>query len=717
MKYCLSILLLITALAGLAVADDIEYGLCDIRVLYVYDSPDEIDWPTLYYLNEDFGCRIDLLNIQPKGNYLATHNEVKNREIYSHHYFLPDDTLSFDTLFAHLFQERWPDIVIYSNNNLNEYTNTFKSKFEAVKLEDTSLFRDYKAYSRDLDRTSDGDNASWVSLNSQELMARYKNRMQNEIPQIFTGVDIHSMKPSRLVHYKLVHTDFPADLPDVSFLSGFETLRLKSIIKKIFPEGPIEKTYLNYAREYVSSFKAAQRTVGKIRTDFIVKGFKELNRLTTSPSLTGQEYFSDVFVKYLRELKTKAEKITLKDVGVKWDSHLSFRDSPHGPKLKYHIAVSSDGHREVRLSALQFHPFWDTLSVVLDDGSYTITPHQSYVKEFLIDIDKQHLETDKPESLRVSAQISYGVLPIEISTVVPLKETPQLGIWFDPDFYFIPPVARLEVDRVVSSMYWNAFISKPKDFSGKVGINLETPRGVFAGAYTQELELAQGSTLQLIRIPFSVSKLFELGIQHQVIRLYSDNQLIVADTGAIRVASCTVADTINIGFLPDTTGRLEDILRMTSADFEPLTDRTLINGDLSAYDVIVIGSGSFRTYPSLTRIRDRINDFLRFGGSLVIFGQPRDWPQGVLPVSFVPGTEYVSEKEIINGIENARIMSRPFKISTKGLLSSFFKKREANATSISPSEMVFETPSGGSLLSVSRFGQGQIIYCGFPCWR
>ena len=40
--------------------------------------------------------------------------------------------------------------------------------------------------------------------------------------------------------------------------------------------------------------------------------------------------------------------------------------------------------------------------------------------------------------------------------------------------------------------------------------------------------------------------------------------------------------------------------------------------------------------------------------------------------------------------------------------------RTAFPAVVSPAETVFETKSGSALLSVSRIGQGQVIYCGLP---
>jgi hypothetical protein len=143
---------------------------------------------------------------------------------------------------------------------------------------------------------------------------------------------------------------------------------------------------------------------------------------------------------------------------------------------------------------------------------------------------------------------------------------------------------------------------------------------MFAGAYQTERSLEKGRSLESLRIPFTMSNLFELGIQSATISLVIDGRTVAADTGIIRIAACHVDDTIKIGFLPDSTGALEDILRMTDAGFQPLTERALTSADLDAYSVIVIGSGAFRQYPMLRELKGRFEDFVRGGGRIVLLG-------------------------------------------------------------------------------------------------
>jgi hypothetical protein len=113
-------------------------------------------------------------------------------------------------------------------------------------------------------------------------------------------------------------------------------------------------------------------------------------------------------------------------------------------------------------------------------------------------------------------------------------------------------------------------------------------------------------------------------------------------------------------------------------------------------------------------MQDRLTDYVRHGGSLVLLGQPSDWPESMLPVGFVPGEEKISGREILNRIPNANLLSKPYAVSDRGLLDMLERKRMLPSAVMSPAENIYVTPSGAALLSVSRLGDGQVIYCGLP---
>jgi len=113
-------------------------------------------------------------------------------------------------------------------------------------------------------------------------------------------------------------------------------------------------------------------------------------------------------------------------------------------------------------------------------------------------------------------------------------------------------------------------------------------------------------------------------------------------------------------------------------------------------------------------VRDRFEEYIRAGGSIVVFGQNQNWPIKSLPAAIVPTTELVAKETLKNQIPGARILSRPYKITETNLLSLFYKPVEVASAIVTPAERVYGTASGATLLSVSRLGQGQIIYCGLP---
>jgi hypothetical protein len=701
----------ITALPASA-SNLVKYSLCDIRVLYLFDDPGSIEWPTVYYLNDMFGCRVDLVTTKQRTTVQQVTQSLPDRELHLHTlYFSEADTAGAALLVGELFYERFPDIIIFGDHGKDAWLELVKSAILNLPKKEPRLFNILKVYRR-YDAASDNDHLQGrVVLNGRELLHRYGDRMALEVPVLLPRFDPRSYRTERMIRYRLLKNHVSAGAYSDNFLSGFSSFRLLELIDSLFVAGPMKETMQKQAKEFISNFNASLISVGQKQVGFIIEGYRQLRELNRHESATAEigEYRN-----YLQRLLSRAERAALDAVGISWEGRIVLRDSPHGPRLKFLASISADGPKEVEVTGFRFHPYWDTVAVVLDTVPKIIAPHQSYAKEFLVDIDRAYLEGEKQDSLEFTVGVAYGHIPLVFSSKLPIWEAPDLRIEFEPDFHFLEPFPGLEVDRVVSSVNLKAIIAKPYDYSGTVRLNLTTPRGLFAGAYRKDVSLEKGMTTETVRIPFTISNLFELGIQAQTIELLVDDRLVAADTGRIRIASCAIADTIKIGFLPDSAGMLEDILRMTGATYRPLTDRSLITADLDAYNVIVIGPGSFRDYPSLRLMKGRFEEYLRYGGSLALLGQPEDWPGEILPVSFVPTVEVVDADGINNRIAEARVLSQPYSISEKNLLSSFYRKREVSPAVISPAEKVLVTPRGATVLSVSRLGEGQIIFCGLP---
>ena len=707
----LGLIIAVISISAVQSADLVKYAVSDLQVLYVYEDDAEIDWPTIYYLNENFGCRVDLLKLIERTEFELTTTSIDKKQIFNHVASMSGvEDSDMHTLTEALFHSRMPDIVIFDEQSRNSLYTVFRNKINTTVPSANNLFNIMKIFSRYSDNDKVAKNST-VILNSNELYNRYKDRIEYEVPFLFPNFSRYEKNYSHLTKFSLLKNYISARGSSENFTSGFSSFRLISIIDSLFQDGPMKKTILKQASKFSSYLQASEISQGKRKVDFVVDGYRELLYIRQHKKAFEQypQYES-----YINELFTRAENAALDLVGINWHGNITLRETPHGPALKFKASISVDGPKEVTINNFKFHPYYDSSAVILGETPLTILPHQSFMKEFLIDIDRSYLDGKISDSLQFSVEIDYGKIPLLFTSSIPIWEAPDLHVKLEPDFYFVKPFPKVDVDKIVSSLNLKVVITKPYNYSGMATINFKTPRGMFAGAYVKEIQLDKSSLTETITIPFTISNLFELGTQFETVELLVNNQVVAADTGKIRIASCEISESRTVGFLPDESGLLEDVLTMTDASFRPLTDRTLVKGDLDAYNVIIIGSNSYKKYQSFTMLKDRFEQYVRQGGSLVILPQDENWPSSAIPISFSPTVEVVDKEGITNRITEARILSKPYAISDKNLLSMFYKKQVVQSAVIAPAERVFVTNSGASLLSVSRIGEGQIIFCGFP---
>ena len=111
------LLLALFAFTGQASASDpVRYALCDVRVVYLFDDPGSIDWPTLYYLNDTYGCRIDLVTARERSRTDIVTTEVPGRELYLNTVYMSEtDSSAVSEALSDLFSERLPDIVLHAD--------------------------------------------------------------------------------------------------------------------------------------------------------------------------------------------------------------------------------------------------------------------------------------------------------------------------------------------------------------------------------------------------------------------------------------------------------------------------------------------------------------------------------------------------------------------------------------------------------------------------
>ncbi|MEW6050337.1 MAG: hypothetical protein AB1644_04650 [Candidatus Zixiibacteriota bacterium] len=696
-------------------ADPVRFALTDLRVMYLFEQPEDIDWGTIYYLNDQHGCEVDLVSLRPSATFMHQTTELAGSKLALRQCVVGDTTaVGYDSLLLKLYGDRPPNIVVFGDVGAGPLYRGLRIAVLGRALDTTALFGISKVYQLGPADQDTIDSRSSVLLNPREKYELYRQRIQDEVPRLLPRLAPQWYSPPSLIRYSLVYRSPLLVGADADFVSGLPTWQLPTVLEACLPDGAVKEAYLRRSRTVISYLVSARNGVEQLRMSALVGAYEEAAALSHQVHANRALMERPGLGSYINDLMSGVTNALLRELGIRWNGKIIVRDSPDGPKLKFVASLSAEGGASVQLASVRFLPYWDSADVILDSVQHAVSAHQTFVQEYLVDVAKARLEAEQPESLLFIADVTTGNLTFPFQTAMPIWEAPDVSVRFQPSFYFIPPVAQLNIDKVVASMHWQAVISKPTYYRGSIGVNLETPKGMFAGAYQSRLSLEKGRTRHSFSIPFSVSNLFELGVQEATVSLSLNGRMVTADTGRIRIAACQIDDTIKIAFLPDSTGLLEDVLRMTGAGFQPLTDRSLTTSDLSAYNVIVIGSGSFREFPSLRAARGGFEDFVRAGGSLIILGQPPDWPQGILPLELTPGTEELSSTDIFNQQPTSELLRAPYQISDQGLLEPLSQKAIVASAVVSPGDKLYVSPSGAAILSVTRLGNGSIVYCGYP---
>ncbi|MFZ1685017.1 MAG: hypothetical protein WAU88_12940, partial [Candidatus Zixiibacteriota bacterium] len=397
-------------------ADPLQYAACDLRAVYLFDNADDIDWPTLYYLNDVYGIRIDLANVQMGSAYQEIKRSVIETEIHLHSYILPDSgARPYDSVLASLTGKYPVDLVIIAPLTKNSPTDSLSNLVmsASVKLGAGSIYK--------LGDTTVGKRvqSGSIYLNTREKGTRYRERMEREIPRLFSWYRTPKQMPERLMRYDLVWSSRTDSKPQADFIAGLPPIRLSRIIDSALTDGSLKTALIRKARNYESFLSLAHNSIGRKRADYILTAHKELVTLSEQCRIETKLASIPRFLGYLAELNRKLQRAVVQEIGLTWNGEIILRDSPDGPKVKFRAELGADGPAEIELDAVRFKPYWDTTSVDLDTQIKKIQPHQSIIKEYLVSIDRKYLEAQKPESLLFAADVVYGKMPITLYSAVP----------------------------------------------------------------------------------------------------------------------------------------------------------------------------------------------------------------------------------------------------------------------------------------------------------
>jgi LmbE family N-acetylglucosaminyl deacetylase len=190
----------------------------------------------------------------------------------------------------------------------------------------------------------------------------------------------------------------------------------------------------------------------------------------------------------------------------------------------------------------------------------------------------------------------------------------------------------------------------------------------------------------------------------------------------------TIKPDLKVGYVPGAGDAVADAIAAMGVPVEVLDDRTVATGDLSAYDVIVLGIRTYETNPTLLANNERFLDWARAGGTLISQYQQYTYfngdyapyplqarrPHDRVSDELAPMRILVADHPVLN--RPNRIGAQDFEgwVQERGLY--FPHQWDARYQPLLESADPGEEPKRGGLL-VAPLGDGLYVYTGLSLFR
>ncbi len=351
-----------------------------------------------------------------------------------------------------------------------------------------------------------------------------------------------------------------------------------------------------------------------------------------------------------------------------------------------------------------------------------------------------------PYPLSAWAQFTFDGLPIRIGEVVqtlqrttghggyyePLVVTPAIGVSVDPEARIIPlnggalPMkvtvhTQGAAEGTVSLKLPEGWRAEPEQahFKRTAAGDTEpimfsvTPAAVESGAYTLHAVVHCGD------------RTYETGWQSVGYPGLTPYNMYKPAELKTRKVDVKLAPGVRIGYVMGTGDLVPEAIEELGVEPHLLSDSDLTSGDLSAWNVIVVGIRAYSNRPALTAAQPRLDEFIRSGGTLIVQYQSANFP-APLPLGMnnrMP-ERVVDEQSPMKLLDPSNpLMTTPNRITPADFQGwveerghGFLETWDKAYTPLTETADEGQDPQRGGLL-VAHPGKGTYIYVAYALYR
>jgi LmbE family N-acetylglucosaminyl deacetylase len=446
-------------------------------------------------------------------------------------------------------------------------------------------------------------------------------------------------------------------------------------------------------------------------------------------------------------------KVRVHVSGLSPDVHLvkTWFESPANEGWKAGVRPGADGKNSAEANSAVSGSVSDAIfAMKAPDDAHPTQPFftRPSIEQPYYDISRPEwrLRSFAPYPLAAWAEFTFDGVPIRLGEVVqtlqratghggfyePLVVTPAIGVRVDPETHILP------VDG--SALPVHVTVHTQGTAEGTVSLKIpegwraEPPEAHFKRAAAGDTEpilfsvtpsAVQSGAYNLEAVARSDGHTYESGWQSVGYPGSLPYDIYKAAQLKTRKIDVKLAPGLRIGYVMGTGDLVPEAIEELGAEPRLLSDSDLSTGDLSAWNVIVIGIRAYSNRPVLTAAQPRLDEFVRNGGTLIVQYQSANFP-APLPLSMngrMP-ERVVDEQSAVKLVAPADpLLKQPNAITAADFDGwveerghSFLDTWDPAYTPLTETADAGQDPQRGGLL-VAHPGKGTYVYVAYALYR
>lgn len=182
---------------------------------------------------------------------------------------------------------------------------------------------------------------------------------------------------------------------------------------------------------------------------------------------------------------------------------------------------------------------------------------------------------------------------------------------------------------------------------------------------------------------------------------------------------------VKVGYITGSGDRVPEAIRQMGFSLDVISESELANGDLSKYDTVVVGIRAYQVRPDVVANNQRLLDYARNGGTLIVqYQMPSYAQQNLPPFAVQMGPRVVDENAPMKILVPGHpVFNFPNKITETDFMFWVqernlynFTNMPAEYTGLIESHDAGESENAGGLV-IAKLGKGNYIYCSYSMFR